>query len=317
MLMKSIRFISEYGTKIYRKTLKKSRYLHRIFYKIMQFFVIPLLEKTTNFFTIQNDPLWIRIAYLTGSYEKGTVQLVKKIVKPGMVVLDIGAHVGFYSKLFSKLVGNRGLVIAFEPHPATFSVLCKNVSTLTNIIPVQAAVAGRKGRASFYDCLIESGSASLCYDEYKKEWLKNRLSGREIAPRVLNGLPGSTYTISTTTVDSYLEERHIERVDFIKIDIEGAEINAIRGMKNILRSSSCLTVIMEFNPQALQLFGITPKKALEELQKGGLSIVLVIEDNGRLTRVENNNMAIELAIGLKEKLAKVNLLCEKEASRNV
>ena len=288
--------------------MKRSRHLHSALYKIVQSIFVPLMERTTGFYTMSDDPLWFRIALITGSYERETTELVEQLVKPGMTVLDVGAHVGYYTKLCSKRVGNAGRVIAFEPHPLTFSVLCKNVQAFRNVTPVQVAVADQEGTACLYDCLLGPGSASLRYDEYRRDRYRD-LSGREVAPRVLKDLPVASYTVETTTVDSYLAEAHIEQVDFIKMDIEGAEISAIRGMERAIQSSRCLSLIMEFNPRALQSFGVDLAKALGELREVGFSRVMAIEDNGRLTEVENNDMATQLANGLMEKMARVNLLC--------
>lgn len=293
---------------IYRRTMKRSRHLHSALYKIVQIIFVPLVERTTGFYTMSDDPLWFRIALITGSYERETTKLVEQLVKPGMTVLDIGAHVGYYTKLCSRCVGSAGRVIAFEPHPLTFSVLCKNAQAFRNVTPVQVAVTDQKGTACLYDCLLGPGSASLRYDECRRDRYRD-LSGREVAPRVLKDLPVASYTVETTTIDSYLAEARVERVDFIKMDIEGAEISAIRGMKQTIQSSLRLSCIMELNPRALQSFGLEPVKALKELREVGFSRIVIIEDNGRLTEVENRDMATQLANGLMERMARVNLLC--------
>ena len=309
--MNLLRSVFEPGIALYRRTLKLSRHLHFALYKIMRVILVPLTEKITNFYTVDEDPLCFRMELLTGSYEKETVKLVKQLIKPGMTVLDIGAHVGYYTKLFSKLVGNTGRVIAFEPHPLHFTLLCKNVWSFRNVTPVQVAVAEQKGRADLYDFLSESGSASLHYDERKRDWQRSLLSGREIAPRIIKDLPVNTYMVKTTTMDSWLAEARIEQVDFIKMDIEGTETKALRGMKQTIQSLAGLSMIMEFNPHALESFGVDPVKALKELQEIGFSRVMIIEDNGRLIEVENNGVITQLTRELMERVARVNLLCGK------
>jgi FkbM family methyltransferase len=311
--MSPLRSTLEQGILIYRRTLKRSRHLHSALYTITRVILVPIMEKTTGFYTMNDSPLSYRIGLITGSYEGETVKLVEQLVKPGMTVLDIGANVGYYTKPCSKIVGDAGCVIAFEPHPLAFGVLCKNVRALRNVTPVQAAVTDQEGTVNLYDYLLGAENASLRYDENKRDWYRSHLPDREMIPRIREDLPIAIYTVKATTLDTYLAEARVERVDFIKMDIEGAEINAIRGMKRTVQSSPRLSLMMEFNPHAMQLFGVDPAEALEELREIGFSRAMVIEDNGRLTEVENNDMATQLANGLMERMARVNLLCVKEA----
>jgi len=225
-----------------------------------------------------------------------------------MIVLDIGAHVGYYTKLLSKLVGNDGSVVAFEPHPVTYRTLQKNVHKLSNVITVQAAVANKEGTTILYDCLPESGGASFHHDKCKRNWYK-KLCGSEVSPRMQDGLPVHSYTVRTIRVDTYLAQAQIEQVDFIKMDIEGAEMSALQGMKETLQSSQYLTMIMEFNPMALRSFGIKPEKAFEKLRECGFQKVMVIENNGRLSDLDKNDAVV--LTQLTKELSRVNLICVK------
>lgn len=296
---------------VYKRTLKRSRLLHSLVYEMVRIVLVPIMERTSGFYTMDDDPLWFRIELITGNYEKETVKLAQQLVRPGMTVLDIGAHVGYYTRLFSKLVGDAGRVIAFEPHPLTFNVLCNNVRALRNVIPVQVAVADQEGSATLFDFLTGASESSLRYDEHIRGWCRSHLSGRDRSPRVLRDFPVATYAVRTTMVDSYLAEVDIERVDFIKMDIEGAEIGAIRGMKRTIQSSPRLSMIMEFNPRALQSFGVDPARALEELREIGFARMRIAEGNSGVTEVGNDAMITGLVKVLTERTAKVNLLCEK------
>ncbi len=300
-----------WGITTYRRTLKRFGRLHSALYAIVRNALIPLMEKATGFHTMGDDPLWLRIALTTGSYEREIVRLIKQLVKPGMTALDIGAHVGYYSRQLSQFVGKHGRVIAFEPHPHTFGVLCRNTQALGNVTAVQAAITDQETTASLYDYLLGPATASLRYGEHKRDWYKNRLSD-EITPRMRQNLPVASYAVKTMTVDSYLAGARIAQVDFIKMDIEGAEINALQGMRRTVRASPRLVLIMEFNPRAWQSFGVDPAKVWEELHKTGFAKIMVIEEHGGLTQVENGNMAAQLAHKLLEKMTRTNLLCVRE-----
>src|SRR5215831_4806609 len=71
--------------------------------------------------------------FLTGMYEPGTTKVVGRLLRPGMVVIDVGAHIGYYTKLFAKSVGKQGRVYAFEPNPETFAVLEYNTKSFPNV----------------------------------------------------------------------------------------------------------------------------------------------------------------------------------------
>jgi len=311
--MSLLKSVFEPSIGVYRTTIKRSKHMHSAFYKVMRIMFVPLMERITGFYTMNDDPLSFRAALLVGSYERETTELVGQLVKPGMVVLDIGAHVGYYTKLFSQLVSNTGRVVAFEPHPLTFGTLCRNVQALGNVTPLQVAVSDQGGTASLYDCLLGPGSASLRYDERRRAWYRSHLSNHESLPRMQKGFPVASYRVKTTTVDSCLAEIGIRRVDFIKMDIEGAEMSAIRGMKQTLRLSPHLCLLMEFNPRALKSFDIDPERALAELREIGSFKVVGIEDNGQFIRLEDDDIPVHVMDGLTVNTVRVNLLCVKEA----
>lgn len=98
---------------------------------------------------------------LLGCYEQGTTALCKKILRPGMTVVDVGAHIGYYTRLFARLVGPHGKVYAFEPHPDNFAILQRNVRKFKNVVPVQAAVLDKEGEISLYESSIGTASHSL------------------------------------------------------------------------------------------------------------------------------------------------------------
>lgn len=308
--MAMLRSIYDNGITIYRRTLKRSGFLHAILYKLMTKAVIPILERIYGFYTRDDDPLFFRLELILGSYEKETLACVKQVVKPGMTVLDVGAHVGYYTRVFANLVGSEGRVFAFEPNPITGQILRKNVARLPNVTVVQAAVSDRAGTLELYDTQIESGGSSLVLDTAKRQRTLDNLKSKEIAPRLAQEMPTRQYTVSAITIDEYFRTRG-ERgtTHFIKMDIEGAEIAALNGMRQALEASPQLMLVMEFNPHTLTTFGIEPVTALQMLFEFGFSSITVLE-TGRCVRSASDVSSIFQDI--KIDLGKINLFCTGE-----
>lgn len=303
---------------LYRKTLKRVRPLHVAAHVVMSRAVIPLLERSQRFDTMPDDPFWFRLDLLTGRHEAETTQQIERLVKPGMTVLDIGAHVGYYSRRSARLVGDSGRVFAFEPHPRTFETLARNLRPYPNVTPVQAAVAEREGTAELYDYLMMSASGSLNYDESMRDLQKAQLAAGDVAPRIATDFPMQTYTVRTLALDEYLASEGVERVDVVKMDIEGAEIGALRGMRQTIANSPGIALIMEYNPAALRSFDHDPQQALAEVLAMGFDSLQVIETDGSLRDLNSDDAAGDPTIGqmtthLMEHMGVVNLLLTRHA----
>ena len=302
--------IAKSGILLYRRTVKKIKPLRHLGYAAGSL-VLSVISSAKHFEVLGDDPLSVRLELLTGAYESETVEIVKRIARPGMTALDIGAHVGYYTTLLSKLVGDAGRVIAFEPHPRIAAKLRHNVRRLKNVTVEQVAVTDKQGDDVLYDFLAESGGSSLRYNADEHGWAKERLAGRELAPRVIENLPMVSYVVKTVPLDSYLSRRNIERVDFIKMDIEGAEATAIRGMERTVGRSGPLWMIMEFNPGVLRTFGTDPLELWGTLRRLGFG-VRAINGRHRLQPLSDSREVGSLVQTLDPRTReRVNFLCEK------
>jgi len=268
---------------LYRKTVKRFKPAHVAMHRIMAYVVIPFLETTKGFKTIDDDPFWFRLELLLNRHEVETTQQVQHLVKPGMVVLDIGAHVGYYARMFSALTGSSGRVVAFEPHPRTHQFLKQNVDSLSNVSTLQVAVAEQEGTAELYDYLMMSASGSLHYDETLADLQRAQIGEFDVAPRHDGKFEMQKYSVKTIPIDKCLMEMGIQQVDFVKMDIEGAEMGALRSMKQTIANSPNLALIMEYNPQALKAFDYEPIQALTEVLNMGFTKMQAINPDGSLT----------------------------------
>lgn len=267
-----------------------------------------VLSRATQFRTTEEDPLWVRMRLLTHTYEVDTVRLVRRIAKPGMVALDIGANVGYYTRLLSTLVESSGLVVAFEPQPRNFALLRQNTGALNNVNLIEMAVGQLEGRAILYDSLSESGGSSLRYDPGRVAELRDSLGGRALAPRVLDNLATFTYDVKTVSVDSFLSKQQIRQVHIVKMDIEGAELDALRGMEDIVQASKHMAMFIELNPRALRQFDSDPLQLWSKLCDMNFEVWAIYPAQS-LTRLTNKDSVLELT----EKIhGHVNLFCTKK-----
>lgn len=154
-----------------------------------------------------------------GHYEQDKQEIVRRVVRPGMNVLDIGANAGFYTLAFSRLVGPSGHVWAFEPFAENAQNLLRHVALngLTNVTVIQAAVSGHAGLAGFQ--IAASNSMGSLSNEQ------------------------NDYLIPTLALDHLLERGTVPIPDVIKIDVEGAEALVLRGARRMLAIRRSLLLI--------------------------------------------------------------------------
>lgn len=188
------------------------------------------------------------------SWNPAEYQAFRRTVHVGGVALDIGANVGAYALALGRWVGASGTVFAFEPAPAAYEGLSRHVrlNGLQGVVhPVQAAVADRPGQAT----LILSGTSG-----------ESRLacSGERDA---------SLLTVRTITVDEFCAAERIAP-DFIKIDVEGWELAALRGARHTIRDRGhSLALFVEMHPSIWPALGTTRQHIVAEIAAQGLEIV--------------------------------------------
>jgi FkbM family methyltransferase len=202
----------------------------------------------------------------TGTFEHKETNFVRNFVKRGQVCVDAGASFGWYTILFSKLVGPTGHVHAFEPMPHTFHVLQSNttLNKCSNVTLNNVALDATNGQKNMF--LPDIGvSGSFCLHKYKTTY--------------------QTISCNTKTLDDYCLKRKINRVDFIKADIEGAEFLMLKGAINIIKSSMPV-MFLEVQGKSTNLFGYKPKEIFEFLFSLGYRSYYV-NDEGNLIKFDN------------------------------
>ena len=245
--------------------------IHAIYKKFFKIFIgtnigrYGIVRKLQRFANSNLKPDWVEIEgekmYLdevdalclsiNGIHEKIITNLIKKEIHSGDVVLDIGAHIGYYTLQFANLVGPTGKVYAFEPEPKNFELLKKNVqiNKHDNVVLIQKIVSDKDGIVEFFISKFDS--------------IGNKLFKSNEA--------GSSIKIESTTLDEYFKDLK-KKIDFIKMDIQGGEGKAILGMKNLLKENKNLKIIQEWWPDALKQNNTNPEDHLKFLQHIGYKI---------------------------------------------
>ena len=176
-------------------------------------------------------------------YEPDTLRTLQSFVKPGMTVLDIGANTGFLTLRLADLVGAAGRVYSFEPFPDNFRLLEKNVKTnqLAQVSIFPIALSNRNGTADLTRNPRNDGGHSLGDQSQNPD-----LAGWD--PETLK------IRVPTQTLDDFIAEHRIPRVDFIKIDVEGAECLVFGGAPILLARPDAPVILCEVAEAAQRAF---------------------------------------------------------------
>lgn len=152
--------------------------------------------------------------------------------KDSPVVLDVGANEGGYSR---EVVGINpsAVVFAFEPHPRTFDRLVVNVGACRNVRPINRAVGDMPGRQKLYDRNSECGTTHASI-------FRDVIEG-------IHQVQASECEIDVITLDEFIEQQQLTRVDLLKIDTEGYELNVLKGGGKAIRNGIFKAIQFEFN----------------------------------------------------------------------
>lgn len=204
---------------------------------------------------------------IQGGYEPETTNYIKRIFKPNFTFVDVGADYGYYSLLVAKLSHNQANIHAFEPSINRYDqYLLPNIRrNKYKIHTYRLALSDSNTPAKFY---LDGGSLYNVKNEDKGETVECNLMD--------NVIPQNT------------------RIDLVKIDVEGGEINVIRGMERILKDNPQIQLIIEINPGVLARAGHSGEEILSHLTNRGFDMYR-IEHNGSTSKFNSKNEVLEYA----------------------
>jgi len=237
-------------------------------------------------FTHSNDGLALSIFKI---YEPDQTEIVKKYVHEGDIVIDVGAHVGYYTLLMAQLVGKNGKVYSFEPDPVNFQLLKKSVeiNEFENVILIQKAVSDTNEKVKLF---LGDDDRAI-----------NRIYDAKL------GDAKESIEVDSITLDEYFRENN-ELFNFIKIDSEGSEVKIINGMQELLSENRKLVMMTEFFPFLIKKSGNDPNQYLRLLEKAQFRLYNILDKEEKTGTINPEDF-------LKNEIDPqycTNLLCIKE-----
>ncbi len=206
---------------------------------------------------------------IDGGFETAETAFVARFLRPGMTVLDVGAHHGLYTLLASKCVGRDGRVIAFEPSSRERRRLERHLrfNRCGNVEIQSCALGDRDGEADLY--LVE-GAHDWC----------NSLRAPNVEERT------SRVRVEVRRVDGVLEDMSWPRVDFIKLDVEGAELSFLHGARRMLRRDVRPAILVEVQDVRTTPWGYAAREIIKCLSDAGYSW-FALADDGSLESISS------------------------------
>lgn len=184
--------------------------------------------------------------FFVGEFERVLTEIAIKLIGKDDICIDVGANFGWYTSLMALHTGSSGAVHAFEPMPQSFDELKRNhdlMGSPANVVLNNAALGDHAGSVQIH--LFEglaTGHASLAA---KKD------------------VGSAAFDCRMITLDSYLEENGVEQIDFIKVDVEGAELQLLKGATRIFDQTVPPIILMEMAVAQTGNFGYHPNDLIE------------------------------------------------------
>ena len=224
MFKRIIHFMRRLDWFIAKKIFRKKTIQRRLkYFKMHLDLITPGISKTLAVYKSREDDM---------------IQVIREELKPGMTVIDCGSNIGFYPLLEANILKNKGAIYAIEPDIRNYNILNKNVELCqygTTIKPFQMAVSNENGISKMF--VTEKSNL-------------NKLSSKDDKTFSERHSVDSTVEVKTKTMDDFCNQENIIP-DFIRMDIEGFEVEVFQGMKNIFKTAkNGFMIFLELHPHA-------------------------------------------------------------------
>lgn len=222
--------------------------------RMMRWYLKPVVQ--WDGFTVSVDPTDFGVSFeleSTGHYEIATMEYCKKTLKPGMTFVDVGANVGLFTIMAARAVGPTGKVYAFEPDAGNAALIKKNVDQngLSNVTIIQKAVSDTTGSLTLFQSGFNTGDHRTYHVSKGRKQVQ----------------------VDCIALDDYFPVG--TRIDILKMDIEGYEATALRGMRRIVQAQPSPQMIIECWPSMLKKAGSVPEDIFTAIEAQGFALSLI------------------------------------------
>ena len=243
---------------------------HRVYKHPSLAFVVPIINflkpesvdlDGLTIYIDKNDTVVSESLIYFNSWSEPEVKLLKKHLKKGQVFVDVGAHIGVFTLTAAKLVGPKGHVYAFEPNPNSFKLLKKNVKAnkFKNVTLFNMAVTDKVSKTSLYVNNQNTGDTRISKP----------------------GIPSRKIKVETTNLDRVLKNT---KVDFMKIDVQGAEMLVLKGAEKVLVKNKKMKTLLEVWPYGLNKLKTSGKNLIKMISDMGFKVYSVSDKS--LNRID-------------------------------
>lgn len=201
--------------------------------------------------------------------------LIARTVQPGMTAVDVGANIGFHTLTLARAVGASGRVHAIEPDPRNFRLLARAVGDAgcTQVRLHQAAALDRAGTTTLYVAAANRGDHRLYAADEARD----------------------TVAVATIVLDALLAAE--PRVDFIKMDVQGAEADVVRGLRATLVRHPAVRILSELSPEMLERAGADAEQFFAPLRSAGFRLHVLARDGTPVPVTEDEAWQAALTSG--------------------
>lgn len=194
-------------------------------------------------------------------YEKESTYLMDEMLKPDWVCVDVGANIGFMTRVMAR---KAGFVHAFEPEPKNFLLLSRNTAKIPNVKLYHMALSDANTSTMFYNSDDDNGGRHSLSEKNARGW---------------------GYHVAACRLDYVINNK----VDFIKMDVEGAEMKVLRGAAGLIEKYHP-ALLLEFCPDAIRNMGESPEAEIEFLRMHGYNVKPLYRDIVNLRYMDHTDI---------------------------
>lgn len=196
---------------------------------------------------------------LAGEYEPETCRMLTEALRPGAIAVDVGANIGYMTRVMAAAVGPSGRVFGFEPNPKLFPLTVRNNARSPQVWLFPLGLSDRASVSELYVPMDSMATGSL-HASYAK------LSASSRDPRT------QALRVQLAHGTRFLRDLGVDRIDLLKVDVEGHEVQVLEGLSELIAASPSIVVLVELWPPAQAAAGHSKTALFDWLTAHGLAV---------------------------------------------